>query len=159
MDKQERIREVVLQLKQVKAERGDTCVDIHNMLIAAGEELSISSVKRVFTEGSENQSFRYRDTLQPLVRVMLSVKEETTKENRPSETEVDALKSVILLKEAMIDELTKEKLKLEAALAEERVRSEEYRQNMAAFRDQVNHLTVQIGRKDKIIDQLKAEGK
>lgn len=154
MTKQERIKETVLQLKQIKAERELTCAEIHEMLIDAKEDLSLSSVKRVFADGSENGSFNFKKTLRPILRVMLSLKSETTDENRPSDTEIDTLKNVILLKGTMIDELTEANKKLESLLQAETERYHECHQNLIAFRDQIHSLNEQIKRKDDYINRL-----
>jgi oligo-1,6-glucosidase len=104
-------------------------------------------------DGSENAGFRFRDTLQPIVKVLCAV-EETTTENPPSDTEVDALKNVVLLKETMIEELTAAKEKLEAMLADEASRHADCREMLNMYKEQLRILGDQIARKDRYIDFL-----
>ena len=109
MTQQERISEIILQLKQIREERGLSLEDVRNLVISAGGYTSMSSIRRVFAKGSENQKFRYLDTIQPIVRGLLGVTEETPENNDITANEIDALKNVILLKDSMINELQKEK--------------------------------------------------
>lgn len=153
MDKKQRITEIVLQLKQIKEERELTCQEIYDMVISSGGDLSLATIKRVFAPGSENAGFRFRDTLQPIVKVLCAV-EETTTENPPSDTEVDALKNVVLLKETMIEELTAAKEKLEAMLADEASRHADCREMLNMYKEQLRILGDQIARKDRYIDFL-----
>ena len=107
MTQQERISEIILQLKQIREDRNLSLEDVYNLVISAGEYTSMSSVRRVFAKGSENKKFRYQDTIKPIARGLLGVTEETPKNNDISANEIDALKNVILLKESMISELQK----------------------------------------------------
>ena len=113
MSQQERTREIILQLKAIRKERNLSLQDVHELVLDSGEFTSLSSVKRVFADGSENQNFRYQDTIQPIARAMVGVKEETTTDNLPTTSEVDALKSVVLLKDSIIRDLRRENEELQ----------------------------------------------
>ncbi len=145
LTQQERISEIILQLKQIRKERDLSVQDIHNLVIASGGYISISSVKRVFSEGSEKLGFRYQDTIQPIVRALLSVNEETPENNDVSASEIDALKNVILLKDSIIRELRNENEALSAKNeprdAETRAQFEELR---AENQRKIEHLKSQI---------------
>lgn len=154
MDKKQRVREIVVQLKQIKEERELTCQEIYDMVISSGGDLSLATIKRVFAPGSEDMGFRFRDTLQPIVKVLCAVEETTTTENTPSDTEVDALKNVVLLKETMIEELTTEKAKLEAMMADEIARHADTKELLSLYKEQMRILSDQIARKDRYIDFL-----
>lgn len=65
-------RELVLQLKQAKAARGLSCGRIHAMVEESGGGISLSTVKRVFADGSEDWAFRASDTLRPIADVLLA---------------------------------------------------------------------------------------
>lgn len=108
MTQQERIREIIIQLKQIRTERNLSLQDVHALVVEGGGDLSLSSVKRVFAEGSEKQGFRYQDTIQPIVRALLSVTEETPENNDVTANEIDALKNVVLLKDSIIRDLKTE---------------------------------------------------
>lgn len=114
MTQQERISEIILKLKQIREERNLSLHDIYDLVCDAGGYLSLSSVKRVFAEGSEKQNFRYHDTIRPIVRALLGVNEETPANNDVTANEIDALKNVILLKDSIIGELENENKALSA---------------------------------------------
>ena len=108
MDKQVRIREIILQLKTIKAEQNLTNQDIFDMVVASGGVTSISTVRRVFAEGSENQSFSFRNTIQPISRVMLGTTEPTKivkEDEHLLQAQMDALKQVCELKDSMLNDL------------------------------------------------------
>lgn len=159
----ERQRELILQLKAVKRERDLSCADIHGMLKAAGFSTSESSVRRVFAPGSEDQNFRYQDTLQPIARVLLGVTEEG---ESMTATEADAIKSIVLLKDSMIQDLQKENELLNARIAqlerdlasmraaEYEARIAEYQDSLRRVRERVEKLDAQINRKDEYIDRV-----
>ena len=105
MNNRERQKEIILQLKQIRHDRELSVQDVYFMVKGAGFSTSESSVRRVFAEGSEEQNFRYQDTIQPIAQVMIGVKEEGEPLNV---AEADALKNIALLKDAMINDLQKE---------------------------------------------------
>ena len=105
--------ELILQLKAVKAERGLTNQDIVDLLRAKGYFTSLSSVKRVFAEGSENVAFSYEDTIKPLVEVLLveatpvPVEElDSLAEAQQYIAQIEGLQADALLKDKVIDDLT-----------------------------------------------------
>lgn len=169
MTQQERIAEIIVQLKQIRRERGLSLQDVHDLVVAAGGYLSLSSVKRVFAEGSEKQGFRYQDTIQPLVRALLSVTEETPENNDVTAKEIDALKNVILLKDTMIQDLQKEneflseknnKTEIEAQLKLDETRAEydrkiDYLLNQVEYyRKNAEDWRLENDRKARVIDKL-----
>lgn len=172
MTQQERISDIILQLKQIRKERGLSLQDIHDLVKSSGGYLSLSSIKRVFSDGSENQGFRYHDTIKPIVRALLGVTEETPVNNDITANEIDALKNVILLKDSIIGELEKEKNALAAknnaqeeamhALREENQQKVDYllvqiarlRQEIDDWRKEVDSWHLENERKAKIIDKF-----
>lgn len=172
MTQQERISDIILQLKQIRKERGLSLQDIHDLVKSSGGYLSLSSIKRVFSDGSENLGFRYHDTIQPIVRALLSVNEETPVDNDLTASEIDALKNVILLKDSIIAELQKdtkalsrkneelEKSALQQAKELQRIREESQRMldhlltQITRLRQEVDGWRVENDRKAKIIDKF-----
>lgn len=154
MTQQERISEIILQLKQIRKERDLSLQDIYDLVHDAGGYLSLSSVKRVFTEGSEKQNFRYHDTIQPIVRALLGVNEETPVNNDVTANEIDALKSVILLKDSIIGELEKENTSLSA-------RNNALQEDLQTLREEnqqkVDYLLGQITRLRQAVDDWRTE--
>jgi hypothetical protein len=158
MTQQERIREIIIQLKQIRTERGLSLQDVHDLVVEAGGYLSLSSVKRVFAEGSEKQGFRYQDTIQPIVRALLSVTEETPENNDVTANEIDALKNVVLLKDSIIQELRTEN----EFLAEKNNRTETEAQLSlneikAEYQRKINHLLAEVEQLRKENENLWAE--
>ena len=162
MTKQERTKEIILQLKQSREERDLSVSEIYDMLMAANCDISMTTLKRVFAEGSEEKgSFRFKDTIQPIAQVMLAIKEETTPDNQLTDGEIDALKNIALLKDAMIEDLTKQFNQLAGQYSEAVCELEECKANLAAHRkqlelmsEQIVLLSDQIRRKDKYVDAL-----
>lgn len=144
MNNKERLKEIILQLKQIKYDRELSVLDIYGMVKDAGYFTSPSSVRRVFEPGSENKNFRYRDTIQPIAQVLIGVNEEAEPLTAP---EADALKNIALLKDNIIKEL-------EAKNAELSDKCTRYEQAIADFEERVHFLREQITRKDDLIDRL-----
>ena len=71
MKKARKMPELVLRLKTLKADRGLSNTDIAAMLQKKGYSTSLSTVKRVFAEGSEHQSFWYEESIQPIEEILL----------------------------------------------------------------------------------------
>ena len=128
MGRERKTAEVIRRLKVVRKERSLTLQNIYDMLEADGSALSLTTLKRVFADGSEEINFRYENTLQPLVRVMLMDDIEDsqpgTKEAEEYHSQVQALQSVVELKNvileeknAKIEELTAARRHLRIALA------------------------------------------
>lgn len=136
MDKQERIREIILQLKTIKADQELTNQDILEMVEASGGVTSLSTIRRVFAEGSENQSFHFRNTIQPISRAMLATTETTIVADQDEnflQAQIDGLKQVCELKDTLLNDLQK------ALEAEQR---------------KVEFLKAQVEQKDRIINKL-----
>lgn len=111
MDKHVRIREIILQLKTIKDDLGLTNQDILNKVEQSGGVTSLSTIRRVFAPGSENQSFSYRNTLQPISRALLAITEEVNvaeQEENVLQAQLDGLKQVCELKDTLLQELQKE---------------------------------------------------
>lgn len=111
MEKQERIREIILQLKAIKEDLGLTNQEIQDMVEANKDSTSSSTIHRLFAPGSENKNFNYRSTIQPVFRVLT----ETAKAKKISDinddvlqAQLDALKQESLLKDTIIKDLQKE---------------------------------------------------
>jgi hypothetical protein len=112
MKKARKMPELILQLKAVKAERGLSNQDIVDLLRAKGYGTSLSSVKRVFSEGSENMAFSYEDTIMPLVEVLLVEAAPVPVEDLDSLADaqqyiaqIEGLQADALLKDKVIEDL------------------------------------------------------
>lgn len=153
MTKQERTKEIILQLKQSKNERDLSISEIYDMLMAANCDISLTTLKRVFAEGSEDKGFRYKDTIQPIAQVMLAIKEETTPDNQLTDVEIDALKNIALLKDTIITDLQKENEILAAKLAQLEKAHAEAMEKIELFKKQAEFLTSRVHRLDELIER------
>ena len=133
-------REIILKLKQAKAEKNLSNNDIVEL---TNHYVSPSSVQRVFADGSENSSFRYDDTIRPLVKALLDM--DMIEESDDFDTK--ALKSLLKLKNQRIEELEKQiresKIKNLEKIEKERVQYERH----------IKLLEEQIATKDKRMDE------
>lgn len=103
-------KRVLSLMKKVRIEKDLSYQDIVDLCAENGDHVSLSTVKRVFSQGSEDMGFRYDTTLQPIVKVVLGLNEEESgvgidAKEPESATENDALKSLIELKNEMVSNL------------------------------------------------------
>ena len=131
MDKQARTREIIIQLKNIKEDKDLTNQDILDLVEASGGVTSMTTIRRVFAEGSENQSFSYRNTIQPISHAMLAISEQL--DENVLQAQLDALKQVVELKDALISELQRD---------------------LDAEQHKVAHLLTEVERYGKMLDKL-----
>ena len=141
-------KDIIMQLKEVRIEKGLSLNDILRM-VEEKEQYppSRSTIQRLFAEGSENQSFKYEETIRPIANVLLDI------ENIEEEDDVDVRGMKVLLKykirriEELEQQLDREKLRYHEKLDKERER----------FNRSIEFLKNQIELKDKRIDQLMSD--
>lgn len=129
-------REMILQLKTIRSELKLTNQDIQEMVEKAGYSTSQSSIHRLFAEGSENKSFNYRATIQPVFKVLTEITEArkvTDIDENVLQAQFDALKAESLLKDEIIKTLSKE---------------------LENEQRKVAHLLKQVEQQSKMIDKL-----
>ena len=90
-------QELIKHLKMVKARDEITYPRIMERIEANGKYLSLSTLRRVFAEGSELNAdgFSYENTLMPIAEALLSIEDVPTPEDSPFATEIDGLKAVV----------------------------------------------------------------
>lgn len=90
-------QELIKQLKEAKARNEVTYPRIIDRLEKVGKPLSLTTLRRVFADGSEQNagSFSYENTLIPLAEVLLDIEDVPTPADSPYAHDIDALKSVI----------------------------------------------------------------
>lgn len=137
-------REVILKLKEVREEKQLSYTDILSLLEEKGYFLAKSTLSKIFSEGSEDMSFKYDETIIPLANVLLDI--DTIEED--DILDIKAMKTLLRYKNDRIKELSqqldKEKIKSHEKLEKER---EQYTKN-------IEFLKHQIELKDKRMDQL-----
>ena len=68
-------KDIIIQLKKVREERGLSFNDILQMMENNGDYLSKSTLSRVFADGSEENSFKYEETIRPIANALLDIDE------------------------------------------------------------------------------------
>lgn len=155
-------RNVILNLKKVRKEKGLSLDKILSLIEENGDYLSKSTLSRVFSEGSEKKSFRYEETLRPIANALLDIN--TIEEDDDIDTK--AYKSILQLKMAVIEENSKRIEELQGSIdeikenAEERLNKEKLKyhkkleEETERFQRSIEFAKGQIELKDKRIDQL-----
>ena len=155
---QERTKDLVIQLKKVKEREGLSVAQIVRMVEENGDCVSTATVTRVMAEGSENQNFRYHDTIKPIAKALLGL-DRSLLEGLPDEER--ATKDIILLKEMEIKErdlqivhLTEKINELNTVLEAQEA---DARKRIDYLKDRVEYLIDQIAAKDELISQFSAQ--
>lgn len=99
----EKNRKLILQLKQVRKEKGYTYQYIVDESERIGMSVSKSTVSRVFDDGSEEMGFRY-STIRPIAIVVLGL-DEVERNEAATPDEADALRTLIAIKDKQIEDL------------------------------------------------------
>ena len=107
---------LIAQLKQVRIEKHYSYQYIADECEKLGYSVSMSTVRRVFAEGSEEQGFRYA-TLRPIARVVLDL-DEAGHSKSASADEVNALHTMISIKEGQLADVERKLADAERKLAE-----------------------------------------
>lgn len=145
------IRDIIIQLKNVRDEKGLSYNDILDLMEKNEDYLSKSTLSRIFAEGSEDGSFNYETTIRPIAKALLDIEEIEADDN----TDIRAMKSLLKYKIQRIEELERQVDGLEKALAEEKVK---YHEKLDKERERsarsIDFLKDQISLKDKRMDQL-----
>ena len=133
---QKKISDVMRNLKRVRQENGLSISEIVNLCEKNGEAVSESTVKKVFSDGSEALGFNYDNTLKPIIHALLGDHEETA--------ETDMMISVSQFKDAKIQAL-------EAQIA----RTEDsYRRRIEFLMQQIEIKDARLDKRDEMISKL-----
>lgn len=133
-------RDIIIELKKAKKEKELTLPRLEEMLRAQKKDVAMTTLKRVFREGSEdNDSFNYASTLKPLAELLLDENNDGTS---ISAVEIANLKADIKVKEQTIDRLPAQIDSLHIQM--QNMREEETKR--------LNFMKTQIELKDKRMD-------
>ena len=144
-------KDIIIKLKEVREEKGLSYGDILSLMEKNGDYLAKSTISRVFSEGSEEVSFRYEETIRPIAKALLDM--ENIEED--DDMDVRAIKSILKYKIERIEELERQIASLETALDKEKIKShEKLDEQRAIYDDRIDFLKNQIDLKDKRMDQL-----
>lgn len=167
-------RDVILQLKAVRETKQLSYNDII-ALMPEEDKVSVTTLSRVFRDGSEDEYFSYEKTIRPLAVALLDL--DTIDESDDPVTK--SFKEIIQAKHEIIQKLEKQVKELEQALDKEKLRRHEqldkqreqsqitidFLKNELALKnkrmdiqnDRTNSLLDRIEKKDDRIEQLTTE--
>ena len=133
---------LILQLKEAKRKNEVTYPRIMERMEKAGKYVSLTTLRRVFADGSEKNagSFSYQETLLPIAEVLLDVEDVPTSPDNPHAKEIDALKAVIHCQNEEISRLHELKEHLES--------------RVTFLLEQIEKKDRRMDEKDEIIRQL-----
>ena len=138
---QKKIAEVIASLKKVREEEGISYQRIVDLVEENGSSVSLSTVKRVFEDGSEGYGWQYENTLKPIADAVLGIYQPAIP---ASADEADALKAIIEYKSEKIADL-------EAQLA----RCEDsYQRRLEFVKKQIDLKDARIDRLHGIIERI-----
>ena len=134
-------RTTIERLKRVKAEQGLSVSKIIELLEAKGKFVSEATIKRVFSEGSEDFNFRYQDSIAPLADVLLDLYGDTS-----GLDDINALKQIIHDKNQTIEFMM---IKFEE-------QKNSYERNVAHLKGQIQRLNERLDVREKSIERKDA---
>ena len=144
-------KDLIIKLKEVREEKGLSFNDILTLMENNGDFLSKSTISRVFADGSEEQSFRYEETIRPIAKALLDIETIEDSDNM----DVRAMKSLLKYKIERIEELEKQIEQLQTALDKEKIKHhEKLDEERERFNRSLDFLKEQVAYKDKRMDLL-----
>ena len=144
-------KDIIIKLKEVREEKGLSLNNILELLEKNNVYLAKSTLSRVFAEGSEDNAFKYEETIRPIANALLDMEnlEET------DDLDTKALKTLLKYKIQRIEELERQIEQLEAALDKEKIKyHEKLDEERAMYDRRVEFLKEQVAYKDKRMDLL-----
>ena len=139
-------RKTIRRLKEIKSEQGLSVPKIMDLMEERGQFVSESTIKRVFADGSEEQSFRYQDSIAPIADVLLDIYGDTS-----SLEDAESLRHIIREKNKLIEFLM---IKLDEQEAAFESRTSMYEERKSIYDRNIARLEKQIERKDDLIERL-----
>lgn len=144
-------KDIIIKLKQVREEKGLSYGDILDLMEKNNDYLAKSTISRVFADGSEEQSFRYEETIRPIAKALLDM--ETIEED--DDSSVQGLKTILKYKMQIIEDLEKQVASLKTDLDKQKIRAnEKLEKEREGFNRSIDFLKEQVNLKDKRMDFL-----
>lgn len=139
-------RKTIKRLKEIKAEQNLSIPKIMDIMEERGQYVSEPTLKKIFAEGSENQNFRYQDSIAPVADVLLDIYGDTSNLD-----DLESLRHIIREKNKLIEFLM---LKLDEKESEFEKRIAMYEERKALYEKSIERFETQIARKDELIERL-----
>lgn len=140
---QEKIADIISRLKKIREENDLSYKKIVDMVEKNGEYVSLSTVRRVFEDGSEAYGYQYDNTLRPIADAVLGVYGEPDGIEDDDDT-VEALRAVIRYKNERLKELESRLKQTE----------ESYSRRLDFVKEQIALKDSRIDRRDSMIEKL-----
>lgn len=144
-------RDIIIKLKEVREEKGLSYADILDLMEKNGDYLAKSTLSRVFADGSEEQSFRYEETIRPIANALLDI------ENIEDDDDMDvkAMKALLKYKSDRIEELERQIEQLQIAHDADTIKlHEKMDKERETWGRSIDFLKNQIDLKDQRMDFL-----
>lgn len=109
-------KETIIELKRVVAELGLKPLDVFDMVEKAKLDISLSSVRRVLADGSEDANFDFKNIVMPIANLFIDLDGESNMDS----PQVSLMKELLLAKKEIIERQEKEISELKLQLAEEK---------------------------------------
>lgn len=139
-------RQTIIRLKQVKSEQGLSISKIMDMLDKRGVYVSEATVKRVFSDGSEDMNFRYQDSIAPMADVLLDLYGVSS-----GIQDTEALRQIIRDKNKTIEMLI---LRIEEMKTTYERSTEHLKGQIKRLNERLDYRDKWIDRKDALIEKL-----
>lgn len=139
-------RKTIHRLKQIKSEQGLTIPKIMDLMEERGQFVSEATIKRVFADGSEEQNFRYQDSIAPIADVLLDMYGDTSNLD-----DADSLRHIIREKNKLIEFLM---MKLDEKEQDFERQRTLYEERKALYEKTISRFETQISLKDDLIERL-----
>lgn len=127
-------KQTIERLKAVKREQELSINAIMDMLSTKGHFISEPTLKKVFSDNSDNYNFKYRDTIAPLADVLLDLY---------SEDDDDRMKLLIREKNKLIEIL----------IHKNEEQKSDFERRIAHLKNQVSRLESNLDFREKVIDR------
>ena len=139
-------RRTIHRLKQIKAEQGLSIPKIMDLMEERGQFVSEATIKRVFADGSEDQNFRYQDSIAPIADVLLDMYGDAS-----GLDDVSSLRQIIREKNKLIEFLM---MKLDEKEQDFERQRTLYEERKALYEKTIGRFETQIALKDDLIERL-----
>lgn len=139
-------RKTIHRLKQIKSEQGLSIPKIMDIMEERGQFVSEATIKRVFADGSEEQNFRYQDSIAPIADVLLDIYGDTSNLD-----DAESLRHIIREKNKLIEFLM---IKLDEKEQDFDRQRTMYEERKAMYEKSIDRFETQIARKDELIERL-----
>ena len=139
-------RKTIRRLKEIKSEQGLSISQIMDMLEKAGQFVSEPTLKKIFSEGSEELNFRYQDTIMPVADVLLD-----KYGDKSGLDDAESLRQIIREKNKYIEMILFKLEEQQEAYAREKAL---YEERKTMYERTIERFERQIERKDRMIEQI-----